>query len=131
MDQDKAPWHAHIYYHAGQRGRATALRARLLSLKESGETPQLRFVGELRDQNVGPHRVAQFEVHFDGEPAPALQSMIRATGLRALLHPLTHDDLADHTNLGQWIGMPIELDLTVLDPPGVNQGIARFGKTDF
>jgi len=28
-------------------------------------------------------------------------------------------------------GQPVELDLTVLDPPGVNQGIARFGKTDF
>jgi hypothetical protein len=32
---------------------------------------------------------------------------------------------------GVWIGTPIDLDLSVLDPPGFNQGIARFGKTDF
>ena len=55
-----------------------------------------------------------------------------SSGLRALVHPLTDDDLADHTSLGEWIGgEPLELDLTTLDPPGMNQGIARFGKTDF
>jgi DOPA 4,5-dioxygenase len=53
------------------------------------------------------------------------------SGLRALVHPLTDDDLADHTSLGRWIGEPLELDLTVLDPPGVNQGVPRFGKSDF
>jgi hypothetical protein len=26
---------------------------------------------------------------------------------------------------------PLPLDLSVLDPPGVNKGVARFGKTDF
>ena len=57
---------------------------------------------------------------------------IREFGLRALVHPLTNDDLADHTTLGEWIGgKPLDLDLTTLDPPGINQGIARFGKTDF
>jgi DOPA 4,5-dioxygenase len=47
------------------------------------------------------------------------------------VHPLTDDDLADHTTLGRWIGEPLELDLTTLDPPGMNQGVPRFGKTDF
>jgi len=56
---------------------------------------------------------------------------IAASGLRALVHPLTDDDLADHTALAHWIGEPVELDVTVLDPPGQNQGVARFGRTDF
>ena len=56
---------------------------------------------------------------------------IRRSGLRALVHPLTQDDVADHTSLGNWIGEPVDLDLGVLDPPGQNQGIPRFGKTDF
>ncbi|WP_338426172.1 DOPA 4,5-dioxygenase family protein [Sphingopyxis kveilinensis] len=56
---------------------------------------------------------------------------IEATGLRALVHPLTDDDLADHTTLAHWIGTPVDLDLSVLDPPGANQGIARFGVKDF
>jgi DOPA 4,5-dioxygenase len=39
--------------------------------------------------------------------------------------------MADHTSLARWIGAPVELDFTALDPPGQNQGVARFGKTDF
>lgn len=62
---------------------------------------------------------------------PAVVAAIEATGLRALVHPLTDDDLADHTSLAHWIGEPVELDVTVLDPPGVNQGIPRFGVSDF
>ena len=56
---------------------------------------------------------------------------IEASGLRALVHPLTDDDLADHTTLAHWIGEPVALDASVLDPPGVNQGVPRFGKSDF
>jgi DOPA 4,5-dioxygenase len=33
--------------------------------------------------------------------------------------------------MATWIGEPLPLDLTVLDPPGGNQGIPRFGKSDF
>jgi len=57
--------------------------------------------------------------------------MIVASGLTALIHPLTQDDLADHTTLGQWIGDPVALDLTTLDPPGINQDVPRFGLSDF
>ena len=57
--------------------------------------------------------------------------LIRASSLRALMHPLTDDDLADHTWLAQWVGEPSTLDLSTLDPPGSNQGAARFGTTDF
>ena len=58
-------------------------------------------------------------------------AVIEASSLRALVHPLTDDDLADHTNLAFWIGEPVELDVSVLDPPGHNQGVERFGKSDF
>ena len=131
MDDSNAPWHAHIYYAPAERDRAQGLRGRLLGLKESGATPQVQFIGELRDYKVGPHPVPQFEVHFTAGLVETLKGMIREVALTALIHPLTDDDLADHTRLGQWIGTPIALDLTVLDPPGINQGIARFGKTDF
>jgi aromatic ring-cleaving dioxygenase len=131
LDDSNAPWHAHIYYTADGRSRAQALRAQLIALKESGQLRSLVFVGELRDHRVGPHPVPQFEIHFSAALVPTIDRQIRESGLTALAHPLTQDDLADHTQLGRWIGEPIALDLTVLDPPGVNQGIARFGKTDF
>lgn len=123
-----APFHAHTYFDLEQREAADALRTRFLAMKAAGE---ILYVGVLREGKVGPHPISQFEVHFLEEKEPSVRAQIEASGLRALIHPLTDDDLADHTTLGRWIGEPLELDLSVLDPPGVNQGVARFGKTDF
>jgi len=131
MDDANAPYHAHVYYGPESRAIAETLRLRFRAMKESEKASRLLFVGQLRDGKMGPHPVPQFEVHFTRAGLPAILLAIEASGLRALVHPLTDDDLADHTSLAHWIGKPIELDLTTLDPPGVNKGIARFGKTDF
>jgi aromatic ring-cleaving dioxygenase len=131
MDEAIAPYHAHIYYAPEQRARAEDLQRRLRQAKESGKVPQLLFVGQLRDGKVGPHPVPQFEIHFTKASLPVIVPLIENCGLTVLVHPLTDDDRADHTRLARWIGPPIELDLTTLDPPGTNQGIARFARTDF
>lgn len=102
MDDSNAAWHAHIYYAPGDRVRAQAFRARLRRLKVSGKTPQLLFIGELRDHKVGPHPVPQFEVHLTAGLVPAIAGIIREATLTALVHPLTHDDLADHTRLAKY-----------------------------
>lgn len=125
MIESDAPYHAHIYYAPDERPAAAALRDAF------GEDEAILFVGAMTDAGVGPHPVAQYEVHFLGRSVGAVVAAIEATGLRALVHPLTDDDLADHTTLAHWVGAPVELDLTVLDPPGVNQGVPRFGKADF
>jgi DOPA 4,5-dioxygenase len=85
----------------------------------------------MTDRPVGPHPIPQYEVHFHGSALPKVLDRIKANRLRALVHPLTDDDLVDHTSRAIWIGEPLPLDLSVLDPPGMNQGIARFGKADF
>ena len=121
-----APFHAHIYFSEEDRAAAEALRAHFLARQ-----PEVLFVGRMMDRGVGPHPIPQFEVHFLESARPGIAAAIEASGLRALVHPLTDDDLADHTSLAQWIGEPIELDVSVLDPPGHNQGVARFGKSDF
>ena len=120
-----APYHAHIYYSPEDRAAAERLRA------EFEGNSNILFVGRMTDRGVGPHPLPQFEVHFLYAARPAVIAAIEASGLRALLHPLTDDDFADHTMLAHWIGEPLELDTSVLDPPGVNQGIPRFGKSDF
>jgi aromatic ring-cleaving dioxygenase len=122
---ERQPYHAHIYYDAHQRPVADRLLQRL------AQSNFVLFAGELRDEPVGPHPKAQFEVHFREAAVAQVVALIRETGLTALVHPLTDDDLADHTSLGQWIGAPLPLDLSVLDPPGMNKGVARFGKSDF
>ena len=121
-----APFHAHIYYSEEDRAAAEALRDNFLARHS-----EVLFVGRMMDRGVGPHPIPQFEVHFLESARPEIAAAIEASGLRALVHPLTDDDLADHTSLAQWIGEPIELDVSVLDPPGHNQGVARFGKSDF
>ena len=128
---DDAPYHAHIYYESRARDLAQAYRSLLCQHMKSGEIPQLHFVGQLKDAKAGPHPIPQFELHFTKAALPAMLASITASGFTALVHPLTDDDLADHTHLAHWIGTPLELDLTTLDPPGKNQGVARFGKSDF
>jgi len=123
---DDAPFHAHIYFTNDERETAQALR------RQFQAEPGILFVGRMTEGKAGPHPIPQYEVHFLKEQLEPVQRMIRFSGLRALVHPLTDDDLADHTNLGEWIGGgPLDLDLTTLDPPGMNRGIPRFGKTDF
>ena len=125
MTEPDAPYHAHIYFDDAERDAAAALRDGF------SRDPAILLVGDMADGAAGPHPIAQYEVHFLGAAVPAIVAKIEATGLRALVHPLTDDDLADHTTLAHWIGKPVELDVTVLDPPGVNQGIPRFGVSDF
>jgi aromatic ring-cleaving dioxygenase len=126
MATERQPYHAHIYFEPGERAVANRLHQLLSESKLV-----VLFVGEMRDEPVGPHPKAQFEVHFREDALPQVISLIKESGLTALVHPLTDDDLADHTSLGQWIGEPLPLDLSVLDPPGMNKGVARFGKSDF
>jgi aromatic ring-cleaving dioxygenase len=127
---DNAPWHAHIYYEAEERGAAETLRAGFAEMMASGDGPIL-FVGRLSDRPVGPHPIPQFEIHFPVSARGEVVRSIEGSGLCALVHPLTDDDLADHTTLAHWTGEPLDLDVSVLDPPGENQGVARFGKDDF
>ena len=131
MADPDAPFHAHIYYQAADPSAARKLHSELQAMKGSGDLAQVIFIGEMRDHPVGPHPMPQFEVHFYGKALPTVLARIKANRLRALVHRLTNDDLADHTSEALWIGEPLPLDLTVLDPPGSNQGVPRFGKSDF
>lgn len=130
MSRDAAPYHAHVYYEPADRASAERLRE-AFTRATGRDIADVVYVGELRDRPVGPHPKPQFEIHFHAAALPRIVELIEASGLRALVHPLTDDDLADHTSLAHWIGAPLALELSVLDPPGLNQGVARFGKSDF
>ncbi len=126
-----APWHAHIYFTAADRPAAAALRAQFSRMAAAGDAPPVLYVGRMMERGVGPHPLPQYEIHFRERSVPEIVALLEASGLRALVHPLTDDDLADHTLHARWIGEPLALDVSTLDPPGRNQGIPRFGITDF
>lgn len=121
----EAPFHAHIYFDAAERAAADELRTRLAALEA------VLFAGPLRGEPVGPHPMGQFEIHFHAAALSRVRPVLAESGLRVLIHPVTLDDLADHTTLAEWLGEPLALDASVLDPPGINQGLDRFGKADF
>lgn len=130
MAGSDAPWHAHIYFTPPQRDAAAALREDFFGMVGGGDAPVL-FVGRMMEAGVGPHPLPQYEIHFRERSLTRIVAALEASGLRSLVHPLTDDDLADHSSHARWIGEPVSLDVTTLDPAGQNQGIPRFGKTDF
>jgi DOPA 4,5-dioxygenase len=131
MTNPMNPWHAHVYYDPESWNRALGLHRELRDALAKGAYPGLVLVGHMYDRGVGPHPKPQFEIQFYESAVPRMTETLRATGLTSLIHPLTDDDLADHTTLAQWLGEPLPLDESVLDPPGHNQGFARFGKADY
>jgi aromatic ring-cleaving dioxygenase len=120
MDNKAALYHAHIYYEPENRTIAEMLHYRLSELTKSGDGSPIHFIGQLRDSKVTPHPIPQFVIHITKENFEAVLPIIALSGLRALVHPLTGDDLADHTSSAQWIGEPLELDLTSFRPPSVH-----------
>ena len=131
MTTPNDPWHAHVYYDQESWDAAELLHQELSDMLAGGTFADLVLVGQMYDRGVGPHPKPQFEIQFYASAVPRITGILKASGLTSLIHPLTDDDLADHTTLAHWLGEPLPLDESVLDPPGHNQGIARFGKVDF
>jgi DOPA 4,5-dioxygenase len=125
-----APYHAHVYFTEATQPVARALREQLRALLKSDRDAGLLVVEALDELAVGPHPLPQFEIHCYESYLSKLVPMLEASPLISVVHPVTDDDLADHTVLARWIHGSVELDLSVLDPPGQNKALARFGKGD-
>lgn len=100
-------YHAHIYFDAGSRERAWALKERISSEFSDAE------VGRFHEKNVGPHPRWSCQVKFSLKLFSAFVPwlMLNRDGLTIFLHPLTGDDLADHEQLPIWMGEMLPLNL--------------------
>jgi DOPA 4,5-dioxygenase len=125
---DTSPYHAHIYFTEATQPIARALQQRLRALLTQDRAAGLLVVEDLDEAAAGPHPIPQFEVHCYQGYLAQLLPILEESPLISVVHPVTDDDLADHTTLAQWIHGRVELDLSVLDPPGQNKALARFGK---
>ena len=99
-------YHAHVYYDRQSRDVAERLRQTLIS----------RFPvkpGGFSDDPIGPHPIPQFNVMFETdafqEVVPFL--MFNRDNLAVLVHPLTDDMHADHSDHALWLGPPVDLKL--------------------
>jgi DOPA 4,5-dioxygenase len=102
-------FHAHTYFRPETRARAAELREELL--KVPGLT-----VYTLADGPRGPHGAPMFGCDI---PAAQLADvlgflMLNHGPLSVLLHPVTGNELLDHTHHALWLGPPQPLDLATL-----------------
>jgi aromatic ring-cleaving dioxygenase len=102
-------YHAHVYYDAGTKDKATALREALLG-KFKVEA------GGFSDAPQGPHPISQFNVIFE---TPEFDSvvpwlMLNRDGLDILVHPLSDSSYNDHTAYAMWLGNPVALKTDML-----------------
>ena len=99
-------YHAHIYYDAETRARASQLRETIAATLGVE-------VRELSDAPRGPHPVPQFRFSFTTaqfeEVVPWL--MLNRQGLDVLVHPLTDNSYDDHFRYAVWLGSPVTLRL--------------------
>ena len=124
-----SPYHAHVYFTEATQPVARALQEQLRARLKSERDAGLLVVEDLDEMAVGPHPLPQFEIHCYESYLSELLPILEASPLISVVHPVTDDDLADHTVLAQWIHGTVELDLSVLDPPGQNKALVRFGKS--
>ncbi len=105
---DISAYHAHIYFDASTAGKAAKL------CDTAGENFAVT-VGHKHQQPVGPHPCWSCQITFKPElfgvfiPWLALNRK----GLTVFLHPVTGDDLMDHTEYAIWMGKiePLKLDI--------------------
>ncbi|MDP6475673.1 MAG: DOPA 4,5-dioxygenase family protein [Alphaproteobacteria bacterium] len=102
-------YHAHIYYDGATRRAAAELRAQL------GERFKVAL-GRWRDEPVGPHPGAMYQVAFAPEIFAELLPwlMLNRRGLTILVHPNTGRAVPDHADFPLWLGEKLELDIDKL-----------------
>lgn len=102
-------YHAHVYF-----DESTVEQAQLLC-EAAGKRFQIK-VGRMHHKPVGPHTCWSCQLAFSRNEHTDLLSWfaLNRNGLTILIHPLTGNDLQDHTNYASWMGEPQALNLDVL-----------------
>ncbi|NNG05256.1 MAG: DOPA 4,5-dioxygenase family protein [Inquilinus sp.] len=102
-------YHAHVYYDAGSKGVAVAVRGAL-------EAAFPVRMGRWHDRPVGPHPAWSYQVAFPPNLFAAVVPWLALNrrGLTVFIHPETGDDIADHTDHAIWLGERQPLDLDAL-----------------
>ena len=99
-------YHAHVYFDKETLEFASSF------CQNAGELFGLR-VGRVLQKPVGPHPRWSCQILFASRHFDELISWLdeNRNGLTILVHPLTGDDLLDHTDYASWLGDSVELDL--------------------
>ena len=100
-------YHAHVYFDKNTLEQATAL------CTEAGKAMAVP-VGRVHTRNVGPHPHWSCQLSFDSGRFDMVIAWLdkHRNGLNILVHGVTGDNLADHTDHAAWLGKSSKLDLS-------------------
>jgi aromatic ring-cleaving dioxygenase len=103
---------AHIYFESIDLLEATNLRDKIKNTFNN----HTFFVGDMCTEPIGPHPMPMFEANFPQEcfAEVVLWLMRERKNFSVLVHPLTGDDLYDHTQGAIWLGSSVELKYDIL-----------------
>lgn len=112
-------YHAHVYYTPDTRPAAEAVREAL----EDGFDVAL---GRWREQPVGPHPRAMFQIAFVCGVFPSIVPwlMLNRGALSVLVHPNTGRPRDDHLHHALWLGERLPLDGSVLPETEETEDVA-------
>uniref|UniRef100_A0A1D1Y892 DOPA 4,5-dioxygenase n=1 Tax=Anthurium amnicola TaxID=1678845 RepID=A0A1D1Y892_9ARAE len=111
-------FHFHVYFfqdNEQNRASALALREKIFELIKKGffhPVPNAKY----NDAPRGPHSIGSYEVWCPKEHFSRVYSwFLLHRGVHSVLvHPLTKQEVLDHSNRAVWMGKPVLLDLTKL-----------------
>ncbi|KAA8908982.1 DOPA-like domain-containing protein [Sphaerosporella brunnea] len=112
-------WHFHIYFNTSspsQRAAALNLRDAVLALRKAGVFAAVPLK-RVNTAPIGPHPAGSYEIWVPRESFAAVFSFLALNHgtLSVLVHPLTREEVADHSTRKAWIGEPWPVLLDVLD----------------
>ena len=105
-------FHCHIYYDQTSKPQAEALHQLLIA---SAFNYEIR-VSNMYDRLLGPHPEWMFEVDFQKTDFLKLIHFLseHRNGLNILIHPLSGNDIIDHTEYAMFLGEKQNLNLSEL-----------------
>ena len=104
-------YHAHVYFDAATENDARELCVGAWRTCHVG-------LGRFHRRPVGPHPDWSCQLSFDENEFDNVVPWLDANRgiLNILVHPLTDDDLADHTTLAAWLGDEVALVTAIFEP---------------
>lgn len=113
MSQNFEYYHVHIYCKNEQIPLCQQIREKMLLDLEKN----IEGAGPVRNRPVGPHPLPMFEAWFLADQLANVMEWVlkNRNDLPVLFHPLSGDEIKDHTDFAIWIGEKQDLDLSVLN----------------
>lgn len=108
-------YHAHVYFDLSQQILAEQVRQKIIGERAD----DILAIFPLVPRRVGPHDKPMFEMHFSDNRTGFIEWLDQnRAGLSVLIHPVSANELADHTVNASWLGqqLPIHTGIFTAQP---------------